>query len=108
MDLKITVGETQQMIFQEDDPPPFYKVDAPRKDIVVQKWKAKQSKYVDVVVEGYEGKAKGMQQVLWERGLYITGMVKSVSADDKKGRGENKSMSHVLSMCLLYMLTLSN
>ena len=40
-----------------------------------------------------------MQQILWERGLWKEGMIKAVSEDDKKGRGQGLSMVHTLSMC---------
>ena len=39
-----------------------------------------------VVVEGWAGKAKGLKQVLWERGLWKDGMVQRVKPDDEKGQ----------------------
>lgn len=44
------------------------------------------------------GVAKGMKQVLWERGLYVTGMVEKVPDDDLH-RDQSLSMTHALSQC---------
>ena len=54
VDLKPTLGQVQRMSFGRDDPPPFY----------------------DLAATGasYIGKAKGMKQVLWERGWCVDGM----------------------------------
>ena len=51
----------------------------------------------DIVKEGYVGKAKGMKQILWERGLWKDGMVKRLEEDAEDGLG--LSMYHVLSDC---------
>ena len=99
---KLQLGGQQSFVFAEGDPPPFYKLDAPKLDRVVKKnrKRKKATVLVDVVEEGYVGKAKGMQQVLWERGLWVRGMVQRINVDkDKKCRGLDMSMSHVLSMC---------
>ena len=39
-----------------------------------------------VMVEGWDGKKKGLKQVLWERGLWKDGMVLKVNPDDKNGQ----------------------
>ena len=36
-----------------------------------------------VMVEGLDGKKKGLKQVLWERGLWKDGMVLKVNLDDE-------------------------
>jgi hypothetical protein len=113
--MKLKVGDVQSLVYSEGDPPPFYKLDAPRKDTTKSKKRRKRKRSTgteadgggdgeganeDVAVEGFEGKAKGMQQVLWERGLWKKGMIQKIDVDkDKKGRGIDMSMSHVLSMC---------
>lgn len=47
----------------------------------------------------YVEKAKGKKQVLYERGLWRTGMVEQVDDDDPKGRDQSVSMNHVLGNC---------
>ena len=64
------------MSFGPSDPPPFYDLAAPPKDKKIVKRGKRELK------EGYVGKAKGMKQVLWERGWYVDGM-SSVSTDPK-------------------------
>ena len=74
---RLKKGDIQHMVFQENDPPPFYKQDlSPAEDI---------------------GKTKGMKQVLFERGLYIPGMSENGPAD---GSNTRLSMNHILSECL--------
>jgi hypothetical protein len=51
-----------------------------------------------LAAEEYIGKAKGMKQILWERGLWVEGMVDKV-ADDDSVRDQSMSMRHVLSQC---------
>lgn len=96
VNLKPRVGQTQVRTFAPGSPPPFYDWDAPVVDKVVGKAKARTGKRkrgasagaasggaedcegegmdgssereVDVVREEYVGKAKGIRQVLWERG----------------------------------------
>ena len=80
-DCRVRSGDTQSMSFAkiENSPlPPFYELNAPLKDFNVTKSdgtpsltsKTKQQR----IKKGYAGTAKGMKQVLWERGLYIDGM----------------------------------
>ena len=54
--------------FREGDPPPFYKP--------------------GLAPSEYVGKAKGMKQVLWERGLWVEGMLVDIAEDDPKGRDQ--------------------
>lgn len=49
-DSMLKVGDVQHMVFQPNDPPPFYEPQA----------------------QDYVGKPKGLRQVLWERGLLNT------------------------------------
>ena len=49
-DLKLQLGQVQKMCFQEGDAPPFFNTKLKKED--------------------YIGQAKGLKQVLWERGLY--------------------------------------
>ena len=90
-DRKLKVGDTQSMIFGEDDPPPFYALDAPLHDEDTGETKQKAAKKkrtlktverqvgvvsdgagateeVAVVKQGYAGKPKGLLDVLFERG----------------------------------------
>ena len=70
VDMKLKLGDVQSMTFGANDPPPFYDWEAPAKDMGGGK------------KEGYVGKAKGMKQVLWERGWYIDKM--STTTKDPK------------------------
>lgn len=61
------------------DPPPFYRP--------------------EMLPENYVGLAKGKKQVLFERGLWKSGMVEQIDEDDPKGRDQSLSMDHVLGSC---------
>jgi len=82
---KLNPGDMQYFFFRDrdetgtgrPDPPPWY---APH-----------------LRPEEYVGKAKGMKQVLWERGLWKEGMVGSIDEDDE--RDQSFSMTYVLSEC---------
>ena len=39
-----------------------------------------------VVVEGWDGKVKGLKQVLWERDLWMDGMVLNVKPYNERGQ----------------------
>lgn len=57
-------------------------------------------KVIQKFKEGYRGKAKGMKQILFERGLWKKGMIGKVDKEkDPQGRGEDLSMVHVLQNC---------
>jgi hypothetical protein len=58
---KLKKGDIQHMRFQENVPPPFYKP--------------------NLTPEAYVGKAKGMKQVLFERGLFVHGMTENGPKD---------------------------
>ena len=60
----------QHFEFREGDAPPFYKP--------------------GLAPAEYVGKAKGMKQVLWERGLWVEGMLVDIAEDDPKGRDQVK------------------
>ena len=80
VDLKLRVGATQSMVFKAGDPPPFYACDAQPNENTSKTSRGK----VVLVHEAYAGKPKGMQQVLWERGLYAEGMSASADAPAEK------------------------
>lgn len=61
------------------DPPPFYKP--------------------DLAFQDYVSQAKGKKQILFERGLWKTGMIERVDEDDPKGRDQSLSMDFVLGSC---------
>ena len=56
IDLKLKPGDVQYFYFREDDPPPFYDLDAPKYDTPTDK---RNRKGEVVVKEGYVGKPKG-------------------------------------------------
>ena len=90
VDRKLKPGDTQRFYFTADDPPPWYKPNAPKYDKV--------DRITGKVTEpGYVDKPKGKKQVLWERGLWKEGMVNRLEEDD--GRDMSLSMHHVLSDC---------
>jgi hypothetical protein len=71
----------QAMVFQEGDPPPFYKP--------------------NLQPDKYVNKPKGMRQIAYERGLWRDGMTENGTngnADD------NSSLKYVLSECLDFKL----
>ncbi len=88
-DCRVHAGDTQSMSFGNADthpPPPFYALNAPLDTIpdvdpvsgnqkTTKGGKAK-------VIEGYAGQAKGMKQILWERGLWREGMKGKLDSDD--------------------------
>jgi hypothetical protein len=98
---QLTLGSVQKMKFEVGDEGPFYEPRALRHDtpmsaeeIVKEKEKRKRKKPVSVsdndvegeggvdvgaqdapyVSQGFEGKNKGIKQILYERGLYLDGM----------------------------------
>ena len=86
----------------EDKPwPPWYDLDAPWYDqpdldeqgVQKQTPKTKQLKWIF----GYAEKAKGMKQILWERGMWLKGM-KAKLEDDHPDYPE-LSEKHVLEKC---------
>lgn len=80
--INLRKGDTQYLYFQPSDPPPFYKPELRR--------------------EEYVGKAKGMKQILWERGLWMSGMTRNGKSCKKGVITENPSLSmeNVLTQCL--------
>lgn len=96
VDCKVKVGDIQSFIFQVGDPPPFYDLDAPAKSAkkgrkvrvcTGGKGRGKRYKELDEPIVGYEGKPKGVRQVLWERGLWQEGM--TGSAEPSSGMNVN-------------------
>ena len=95
----LNIGDVQHMTFQPGDSPPWYDPSATPQDrdensmtaqeiesrqkVVAkdrEKWKEGDAPVDDrIYVAGYVGKAKGLKQVLWERGLWKDKMVMSKS-----------------------------
>lgn len=97
-DCKLKPGDVQCPIFQVGDPPPFYDLEAPAKSAkkgrrveVRTAGKANNGKnsrmVLDEPIVGYEGRPKGIRQMLWERGLWEDGM--TASADPNSGKNVN-------------------
>jgi hypothetical protein len=82
---KLNPGDEQHFYFRDGeengtgmpDPPPWYKPTAS--------------------LDEYLGKAKGKKQILWERGLWVDGMVDKIAEEDT--RGQALSMTHALECC---------
>ena len=72
----LKAGDVQYMVFQPTDPPPFYRPDLPLAE--------------------YVGKAKGIKQVLYERGLWKPGMTENGPRD---GCDVSLSAKYILSQC---------
>eukprot|EP00035_Acanthoeca_spectabilis_P014849 m.292070 g.292070 ORF g.292070 m.292070 type:complete len:275 (+) comp16233_c0_seq2:190-1014(+) len=102
---RVKDGDVQSMSFGSEPtstgncvhppPPPFYLLDAPPFDVMMNAEKLAmhnaarvmlKEKEVDACVEkrGYLGKPKGIKQVLWERGLWKEGMIGLVKKDNAK------------------------
>ena len=105
VDLKLKIGDTQTSTFAVGAPPPFYDWDAPRENTVV---KSKRSRKAcegegispsgdgedaaagaapaprEKMKEGYERKAEGVKQYLWERGWWKAGMSSAAKVSDDK------------------------
>ena len=73
-------GDTQHFAFQAIDPPPFY---AP-----------------DLQTTDYVGKAKGIKQILWERGLWKENMTMKGSKNAMTGAVIKPSAKEALADCL--------
>ena len=78
---RLKTGMFQHMVFQPDDPAPFYKPNAQPQE--------------------YVGKAKGLKQVLFERGLYTPNMTLE---GDNKNSDDATSMTFVVGNCLDFKL----
>lgn len=89
-DCKLKPGDVQHATFQAGDPPPFYDLDAePKSKKRGRKVKGPsvgkgKNTWVSEPTIGYEGKPKGIRQMLWERGLWEGGM--TGRADPKTGK----------------------
>lgn len=97
-DCKLKAGDVQSPIFQVGDPPPFYDIAAPAKSArkgrkvrvaCAKSGRGRGQKYkqLDEPIVGYEGKPKGVRQMLWERGLWEDGM--TGSAEPSSGLNAN-------------------
>ena len=83
IDCRVRVGEIQAMSFELkllEPPPPFNILDAPYEDKMILDTDGNISKTKtgkERKIKGYTGEAKGLAQVLWERGLWKPGMKKN-------------------------------
>ena len=111
IDLKLKVGEKQTSTFAAGAPPPFYDWEAQRKDTKVAPKATRKKKAgtgtgggagvsqtgegdnaaggattepKDKIKEGFEGKAKGQKQYLWERGWWKDGMSAAAGVAEEK------------------------
>ena len=100
IDMKLKPGDTQKFYFTASDLPPFSKPSMPKYNTAKVDRKGRPVLNKDkkqVYEKGYVDAAKGMEQILWERGLWQTGMVARLDDDDD--RPLSLSMHHVLSEC---------
>jgi hypothetical protein len=123
-DVKLKVGETQSMVFQETDLPPHYAPNAPKEDTATGKLvnprkakKPKANKCFDLmggvveaapavemvagVAKGYVGAAKGLKDVLFERGWLDPTVQYSMKGTVGAGGtlDESTSLSCVMASC---------
>ena len=110
VDCELKLGDTQHMEFSSDTdfPPSFYALNAARDDCAKLDKKGKEvtnNKDDVVVVKGWAGKAKGLNQVLWERSLWKDGMVMKVKLDDE--HGQDMCMQTTLHKCPDFNLKIS-
>jgi hypothetical protein len=106
----LQVGQTQTGAFAEGDPAPIASPNAPKAD--EKKWQDDAKTIPDnakdgtqKVTAGYIGKAKGLKQLVQERGLWVAGMTDDgfhIQAGRKVYKGHDKNMRKVLSSCLDY------
>ena len=87
-DCRVRAGDTQCMSFGNADThpaPPFYALKAPHStipDVDPVSGKQKTTKGgKPKVIQGYAGQAKGIKQILWERGLWQEGMKAKLDSD---------------------------
>ena len=86
-DCRVRAGDTQTISFsaeEEHPPPPFYSLYAPWSDQPDlnqdnEQRTTKCGKLKNIV--GYAGKAKGVKQILWEQGLWVTAMKFKLASD---------------------------
>ena len=89
IDCRVRVGEIQAMSFELKlfEPPPFFNIlDAPYEDKIILDSDGNISKTKtgkERKIKGYAGEAKGLAQVLWERGLWKTGIKIKLNVDDE-------------------------
>ena len=119
-DVKIKVGDTQLMVFKEGDLPPHYALDTPALDtptgVPVQPRKAKRKRnacaklmggaiaeetlpMVPGVRAGYVGKAKGLLDVLFERGWIDPSIKYTMKGCAAVGKKQSGSLELIMAKC---------
>ena len=110
VDYNLKLGDMQHMEFSSnaDLLPQIYALNAACDDCARLDKKGKEvtnNKDDVVVVKGWAGKAKGLNQVLWERSLWKDGMVMKVKLDDE--HGQDMCMQTTLHKCPDFNLKIS-
>ena len=88
LDCRVRDGDTQSMSFgpaRDNPPPPFYDLRAPHDNVPLLDQAGNQmttKKGKPRWISGYAGKAKGIKQILWERGLWKDNMKAKLDHDD--------------------------
>ena len=90
VDYNLKLGDMQHMEFSSNANllPQIYALNAACNNCARLDKKGKEvtnKKDEVVMVEGWDGKTKGLKQVLWERGLWKDGMVLKANPDDERG-----------------------
>ena len=102
-DCRVRAGDTQTMTFsaeEEHPPPPFYYLYALWSDQLdlYQNNEQRTTKGGKLkIIVGYAGKAKGVKQILWERGLWVTAMKFKLASDHSEY--PTMSAQNVLANC---------
>jgi len=78
--------ETATASSPSSPPPPFYNIDAPRNDTWVTDKHGKQK-----LKPGFEGKAKGTKQIVWESGWWREGMIHDMSNSVMQSKKNTKN-----------------
>ena len=109
----MSVGDIQCMVFKEGDLPPYFSPDQPQFNTLVTVQRKRKAgdqgpeAFDEKTIKGYIGEAKGIKQLLMERGLWVKGMKGSqdakqrakLLAEGKELIDANLDAPRVLSQC---------